>query len=381
MDELQRLRWDTTIVVPSGRLKLYHRIGRHEALREPKEMMEAHGSSDTTKHAWFTLHETIKTQQRDFQDTWDGAEHLAAQGEEVDMYLLMYDCIRKAVDSISRITTHLVAPHVAEAGSTGGSLEDTIRHLTPRSQARIEVESYNSISQDNERLKRELAEAKALIEQKSKEVSVMHTYEPRNSDCLQSISKSMRPIAQTLQQFVRISAEEEGVQVHRKAQELESRVDVLDEALSEMEEKARPIPYHRRKALPKTPTTAAATRTDVTASAAASKAPETTLTLGNLQQTSRQAADQSTFTSRMTVDLARPDPDQLLERQIDQVLGGEPELSGVGRNDSTGSSRSYATPPRGVSDEDYVATLQSVKTKRTQTKGKPPATRQKSPPE
>ena len=41
------------------------------------------------------------------------------------------------------------------------------------------VESYYSIAQENERLKQELAEAKALIEQKSKDVSVMHTYEAR----------------------------------------------------------------------------------------------------------------------------------------------------------------------------------------------------------
>jgi hypothetical protein len=144
LEELQQLKRDNTIVVPSGHLRLYHRIGRHEALWEPKERMEAHGSSpdaDTTKHAWFTLHETLKTQQRDFQDTWIGAEQLAANGDEVDMYPLVYDCVRKAVDSISRVTTHLVAPHVAEAESTRGSLEDTIRHLTPRSAAKIEVES------------------------------------------------------------------------------------------------------------------------------------------------------------------------------------------------------------------------------------------------
>ncbi len=93
MDELQRLRQESTIVVPSGRLKLHHRLGRHEALWEPKERMEAHLSppdSDATKHAWSTLNETIKTQQRDFRDTWEGADQLAEKGDEVDMHPLIY---------------------------------------------------------------------------------------------------------------------------------------------------------------------------------------------------------------------------------------------------------------------------------------------------
>jgi polyhydroxyalkanoate synthesis regulator phasin len=100
---------------------------------------------------------------------------------------------------------------------------------------------YDSISQENERLKRELEEANMLIEQKSRDVSVMHTYEARNADCLQSMTKAMRPIAQTLRDFVRITEEEEGVRMQREARELESRVDVLDETLSEVEGKAKRV--------------------------------------------------------------------------------------------------------------------------------------------
>ncbi len=112
----------------------------------------------------------------------------------------------------------------------------------------------------------------------------MHTYEARNADCLQSLSKSMRPIAQTLREFVRMTAEEEGPQVHREAQEFELRVDDLDEALSEVEGKARPIPYERRRALPLTPKTAAATRTVAsTKTAVATRTAKATLKLGNLQ--------------------------------------------------------------------------------------------------
>jgi hypothetical protein len=404
--EVQQLRRDSTIVVPSGRLKLYHRIGRHEALWEPYESMEAFGNPpdpDTTRNAWSVVHETLKAQQRDFQDTWIGAEQLARNGDVVDMYPLMYDCARKAVDTISRVTTQLVAPHVAEAGSTARSLEDIVRHLTPRSEAKIEVESYDSISQENDRLKQELAEAKKLIEQKSRDVSVMHTYEARNADCLQSMSKAMRPIAQTLRQFVRITEEEEGVRVQREARELESRVDVLDEALSEVEGKAKPIPFNRRRALPPTPATstvtkstatasAAATKTTATVSTAATKAPATapavaaqiptaTLTLGSLTTVAERAATQPIFSSRMEVELARPttDPDGDLERQIEQLLGTPREAGGSGRPGSTGSSQGYKTPPRGDSENEHVATPQSIRTERTRTTGKSTASRQKSP--
>jgi hypothetical protein len=159
--------------------------------------------------------------------------------------------------------------------------------------------------------------------------------------------------------------------VQREARELESRVDVLDEALSEVEGKAQPIPYHRRWALPPTPATSTVTQATATASAAAVKAPEATRTLGSLATTAAHTATQPTFSSRMEVELVRPqDPDRDLERQIDQLLGGVREAGGSGRRDSAGSSHSQQTPPRGDSDDDHVATPQSVKVKRTRTKRK-----------
>jgi len=403
--EVQQLRLDSTIVVPSGHLKLYHRVGRHEALWEPHESMEAFGNPPdpvTTKSAWAALHEALKLQQRDFEDTWTSAEQLAKNGEDVDMYPLMYDCARKAVDTISRVTTQVVAPHVAEAGTTARSLEDIVRHLTPRSEAKIEVESHDTISQENERLKHELAEAKKLIEQKSKDVSVMHTYEARNSDCLQSMTKAMRPIAQTLREFVRMTEDEEGVRVQREARELESRVDVLDETLSEVEGKAKPIPLHRCRALPPTPATSTVTKGVATATAAATKVrtPKTvstvatrgpattthaatptstaTLSLGSLTATAARAASQPIFASRMEVELSRPttDPDADLNRQIDSVLGTSRAAGGL--TGSTGSSQGNVTPPRDGSGNEYVATPQSIRTDRTRSTGKSPASLQKS---
>jgi hypothetical protein len=222
-------------------------------------------------------------------------------------------------------------------------------------------------------------------------------------DCLQSMSKAMRPIAQTLRQFVRMTEEEEGVRVHHEARELESRVDVLDEALSEVEGKAKSIPYTRRRALPATPATstvtkataiasAAATKTTTTASAAttkatatvsaaAAKAPKATLSLGSLITTAEQTATQPIFSSRMEVELARPtqDPDRDLLTKIDQAFGAAREAGGSGRNNSSGSSRPYQTPPGGDYDDDHVATPQSIRSQRTRTTGKSSASRQKSP--
>jgi hypothetical protein len=231
----------------------------------------------------------------------------------------------------------------------------------------------------------------------------MHTYEARNSDCLQSMTKAMRPIAQTLREFVRMTEDEEGVRVQREARELESRVDVLDEALSEVEGKAKPIPYNRRRALPPTPATstvtkgvatasAAATkaRTPVTVSTATTRAPATTsaaaaptqtatLTLGSLTATAERAASQPIFSSRMDVELSRPatDPDADLARQIDRILGTPREAGG--RTGSTGSSQGYQTPPRGGSESEHVATPQSIRTDRTRSTGKSTASQQKTP--
>jgi hypothetical protein len=167
--------------------------------------VEAYGRSpdeEHTKQAWSAVAETFKFQQRDFVAAWNGADRFKEERMEVDMYPAMYDCAKTAMDALSLVTSQLVAPHVAVAGSTGGSLANTLQNLLPRSQARIEVQSYDAISQENDRLKRELAEAKALVERKSKDVSHMHTYEARRFDCLQSISKAMRQIAQTLREFV-----------------------------------------------------------------------------------------------------------------------------------------------------------------------------------
>ncbi len=199
-----------------------------------------------------TVAETLKTQQRDFVATWEGADRAATEGMAVEVFPAMYDYARLAMEALSNVTAQLVAPHVAVAESTGGSLADSLRDMLPRSQARIEMDSHDTTKAEIERLKCKLAEAKALVEPKSKNVSHMHTYEARNSDCLRSLSESLRPVAQSLCKFVRIQ-EEEGAQVHRQAQELEGRVDLLDEALDEVRSAAKPIPYTRRKVTPKKP--------------------------------------------------------------------------------------------------------------------------------
>jgi chromosome segregation ATPase len=77
LEELQRLRRETTLVVPSGRLTLHHRSSKSEALWSPVGKVEAYGSlpdEDQTKLAWSAVAETLKTQQRDFATTWEGAE-------------------------------------------------------------------------------------------------------------------------------------------------------------------------------------------------------------------------------------------------------------------------------------------------------------------
>ncbi len=87
---------------------------------------------------------------------------------KVDVFPAMYDCVKLAVDELSNITAQQIAPHIAVAGSTGGSLADSLSDLLPRSQARIEVESMDTTKAEVDQLKHELAEVRALIDQKSK---------------------------------------------------------------------------------------------------------------------------------------------------------------------------------------------------------------------
>jgi hypothetical protein len=119
----------------------------------------------------------------------------------------------------------------------------------------------------------------------------MHTYEARNSDCLGSLTQVMRPVA-------RIQEEEEGVQVHRQAQELEEQVDILDENLDKVRSAAKPILYAHRKATP--------------------KKPAVTFTLGN---------QLAAMTLRGTTEPA-VDPDQQLHEELDRALAGMQEASG-----------------------------------------------------
>jgi hypothetical protein len=158
LEELQRLRRETTVVVPTGRLRLHHHSSKSEALWSPLGKVEAYGSSpdaEQAKQAWSAVAETLKTQQQDFVATWEGADRAIEDGLEVDVFPAMYDCARLAMEALSNVTSQMVAPHVAVVGSTGGSLADSLRDLLPRSQARIEVESYDTAPQEIQRLKRE----------------------------------------------------------------------------------------------------------------------------------------------------------------------------------------------------------------------------------
>ncbi len=174
----------------------------------------------------------------------------------------------------------------------------------------------------------------------------MHTYEARNSDCLQSISKAMRPIAQTLREFVRIQEEEEGVQVQGQAQELEGRVDVLNDTLDKVQHAATTIPYTRRRATPVQPSTR----------------PTETLTLGNLKETAKRTTTTWREVSRKQVEL---DPDRQLEEEMDAALAGMQESSGDMEVDPLGSALLGDSPPRDAANEDRATTPRGGRTNRS----------------
>ncbi len=105
-EDLQMFQRDTTYVVHSKRLRLYHRSSRSETLWAPVGSVEAHGSPSAkqARQTWSVVAETLKAQDRDFVATLVGADQAAEQGKEVDVFPAMYDCIKLAVDALSNNT-------------------------------------------------------------------------------------------------------------------------------------------------------------------------------------------------------------------------------------------------------------------------------------
>jgi hypothetical protein len=81
----------------------------------------------------------------------------------------------------------------------------------------------------------ELREARPLVEQKTIDVSTMHSYSARHADCLRSLSRALQSVAEGLRGLSRMQSREGQPAKVREACDLECQVENLSEALTAVE--------------------------------------------------------------------------------------------------------------------------------------------------
>lgn len=260
-DELEALRRDGVYVIPSGKVHLAHVPAYTEVLwtAKAKPVSEEPVSADQLEVAWREVSEAMKAQLQDFRAAWQFVEDSLREDPQYNVYGSLHACTKTAVQQIQGALVRSIGRQVT-GRRAGHTLADDLVGLPERSVARLEISELEiaqsaevaSLRQRLEATQAELRHSQQLVEQKTKDVSTMHTYGARHADGLRDLSRALQPVAQGLRGLSRQSSTDVRPHTAPAAGTFDSQVDNLTRVLGEVAQRSRPIGMTRRQ-LPPTP--------------------------------------------------------------------------------------------------------------------------------